>query len=136
MSKSNTADRLRQIMNERNLRQVDVIEMCQPYCKKYGVILNKSHLSQYLKGSFLPKQDKLTVLAHALGVSEVWLMGYDVDPLPKTETIKKDLTPAEQQFISQTRKINAEGKEMLMKYLNYLESEYKKRGESDVVQKA
>ncbi len=61
-------------------------------------------MSQYIKGTFEPKQDRVELLAKALQVSEAWLMGYDVPmerkrnalnlarydnimPLPKTKKI-------------------------------------------------
>ena len=78
MKKSNTAERLRFIMNERGLKQVDILRLCEPYCEKYGVKLQKNDLSQYLSGKVEPRQDKLTILGSALGVQEAWLMGYDV----------------------------------------------------------
>jgi len=75
---ANTAARLKQIMNEDNLKQVDIVNKAQPYCKKYDVKLNKSDISQYVSGKFEPSQDKLVILAMALDVSEAWLMGFDV----------------------------------------------------------
>ncbi len=76
--KQTTADRLNQIMSERNLKQVDILELCQPYCKKFNVKLNKNDLSQYVSGKVVPKQDKLSILSMALDVNEVWLMGYNL----------------------------------------------------------
>lgn len=78
MKKFTTADRLKQIMNERGLKQVEVLEACKPYCEKYNVPLRKNDLSQYVSGKVEPKQDKLSILGLALDVNEVWLMGYDV----------------------------------------------------------
>ena len=78
MKEISTSDRLKQLMNERGLKQVDILEACKPYCMKYGVKLNKNDLSQYFSGKVIPKQDKLSILAMALKVNEVWLMGYDV----------------------------------------------------------
>ena len=75
---SNTAQRLNELMRERNLKQVDIIEACQPFAEKYGVKIGKNDVSQYVKGEVVPGQDKLTILSLALNVSEVWLMGYDV----------------------------------------------------------
>ncbi len=80
MGRATTAQRLREVMEKRNLRQVDVLEMAQPFCEKYGVKLNKNDLSQYLSGKVQPKQDKLTLLGLVLNVSEGWLMGFDVSP--------------------------------------------------------
>ena len=75
----NTAQRLRQLMDERGLKQVDVLNACKPYSDKYDVYIRKNDLSQYLSGKVEPKQDKLTILGLALDVNEVWLMGYDIN---------------------------------------------------------
>ena len=76
--KVTTSDRLKYLMESRNLRQADILEKIKPYCEKYGVKIPRNVLSQYVTGKLMPKQDKLTILGLALGVSEVWLMGYDV----------------------------------------------------------
>ena len=78
MKKENTSARLKKIMSEQNLRQVDILSKTIPYCEKYGVKMNKSDLSQYCSGKTEPNQDKLFVLSLALNVSEAWLMGFDV----------------------------------------------------------
>lgn len=88
MKDKNTSYRLKEIMNERNLKQVDILEKVQPLCKKYNEKINKSHLSQWVSGTNEPNQRKLFILAEALNVSEVWLMGFDV-PMNKTD-IDKD----------------------------------------------
>ena len=76
--KETTAARLKLAMNQQGLKQAAVLDKAQPWCKKYGVRLSKSDLSQYVSGKVIPGQEKLTVLGRALGVSEAWLMGYDV----------------------------------------------------------
>lgn len=76
--KTTTSSRLKEIMNERNLRQVDILEMVAPYSKKMDIRLAKNDLSQYVSGKVEPSQEKLTLLSLALNVSEPWLMGYDV----------------------------------------------------------
>lgn len=78
MKKENTATRLKQIMSDENLRQVDILAKTMPYCKKYDVKMNKSDLSQYCSGKTEPNQDKLFVLSLALNVNEAWLMGFNV----------------------------------------------------------
>ena len=78
MEKVSTSERLKQIMRERNLKQVDILEMARPYAEKYNVKLNKGELSQFVNGKVEPGQWKLTILGLALDVSEAWLMGYDV----------------------------------------------------------
>lgn len=84
MKKYRTSDRLRQIMDERNLRQIDILNLTLPYCKKYGVKMNKSDISQYVSGKVEPNQDKLAVLGMSLNLNEAWLMGYDV-PMKRKE---------------------------------------------------
>lgn len=76
--KNTTASRLQQVMSERNLKQVDVISLSKVHQKELGVKLGKSALSQYINGKSTPDQEKLVLLARTLGVSEAWLMGYDV----------------------------------------------------------
>lgn len=84
---SNTAERLAEIMERENMKQVDIINRCKPYLKQYGVKMNKSGISQYLAGKSEPNQRKLAVLSEALGVSPDWLMGFGKD-LPKFKNDK------------------------------------------------
>ena len=95
MKELTTADRLKQIMSERGLKQVDILEACKPYCERYGVQLKKNDLSQYVSGKVEPKQDKLSILGMDLNVNEVWRMGYNV-----TEG-RKELEKLEQQLQSE-----------------------------------
>lgn len=90
MKKSNTADRLKQIMAERKIKQVDILRSAKPFCDKYGVKLAKNDLSQYVNGKVEPGQEKLTILGLALNVSEAWLMGFDV---PMGRESKKEQSP-------------------------------------------
>lgn len=77
------AERLREYMDMYNLRQVDVITKCRPYCRKNNVKLDKAQLNQYLSGIRSPGKTKLKMFAEVLGVSEAWLAGYDV-PMERT----------------------------------------------------
>lgn len=81
--KESTSDRLEQLMKERKLKQVDILNLSLPYCKKYNIKMNKSDISQYVSGKVEPSQEKLVVLGMALNVSEAWLMGFDVSPIRK-----------------------------------------------------
>lgn len=63
------AERLALAMSKKNLKQTDLI-------KQTGI--NKGALSSYLSGRYEPKQNNIYLLSKALGVSEAWLMGYDV----------------------------------------------------------
>ena len=78
MKTSNTAERLKEIMSTRKLKQIDILNLAAPFCKEYNVKLNKNDLSQYVSGKVEPGQHKLKILGLALDVNEAWLMGYDV----------------------------------------------------------
>ncbi len=80
--KATTADRLAELMDEMNILQADIIRMAAPICAKYNMKLSRSDLSQYISGKTEPGQAKLTIIAEALGVSEAWLMGFDVQKHP------------------------------------------------------
>lgn len=91
MKSENTSSRLKQIMAERHLKQVDILNLAKPFCEDLGVKLGRNDLSQYLSGKVEPGQWKLTILGLALNVSEAWLMGYDVPmdrekPTPVSES--------------------------------------------------
>lgn len=67
------ADRLRKILEIRNMKQVELCEKTQ---------LSSGLINKYLKGKAFARQDKLSILADALDTNEVWLMGYNV-PMDK-----------------------------------------------------
>lgn len=72
------SNRLQKALDYSNMKQVDLVE-------KTG--LDKTLINKYLAGIMKAKQDKLTILADALNVNEVWLMGYDI---PMDRNIKTD----------------------------------------------
>lgn len=82
-----TSQRLKEIMDMRNLRQADILRLTKPYCEKYNIKLGKNALSQYVSGKTEPGQERLSILGFALNVSEAWLMGYDVP-------MSRKITPA------------------------------------------
>lgn len=90
MDRVSTADRLRQIMEERNLRQIDILNLALPICARYDVKMNKSDISQYVSGKVEPSQEKLVVLGMALNVTESWLMGFDVSSERKDTQIQAE----------------------------------------------
>lgn len=89
MERTTTADRLKQIMKERRLRQVDIIRLCDAYSLAFNITITKSNLSLYLKGRVVPSQEKLFLLSCALNVSEQWLLGFDV-PMDRDEETQKE----------------------------------------------
>lgn len=78
---ANTSDRLREAMKAANKTQADLV-------RETG--LSKSTLSRYLSGGFEPKQNAIHKLAMALGVSEMWLWGFDVPMQRETKKAATD----------------------------------------------
>lgn len=68
MKTSSFAERLRQVMNEYGLKRADIV-------KRTG--LHKSTISYYLSGKREPARDNIFIIAKALNVNPVWLMGLD-----------------------------------------------------------
>ena len=64
------ANRLKKALDYNNMKPVELARKTN---------INKSLISSYLSGVCKAKQDKLDLIAKTLGVSEAWLMGYDVD---------------------------------------------------------
>ncbi len=79
---ASTYDRLRQAFSESALKQADLVRITG---------IDKSSISLYLSGKVTPKGDKLYKLAIALGVSPVWLSGFNV-PM-NDETPIKPIVP-------------------------------------------
>ncbi len=90
MKTSNTSQRLKEIMNIKGLKQIDILNKIEPICKKYEVKMGSNDLSQYVTGKVEPSQKKLSVLAEALETNEVWLMGYDVTMEPNLSENKEN----------------------------------------------
>lgn len=87
------AQRLRDGLDIRQMNQTELAKRSQ---------ISKSSISRYIKGDWEGKQGAVYALAKALGVTEAWLMGYDVpmeaeeapspipagfEPLPEMATI-------------------------------------------------
>lgn len=98
--KESFSKRMKEAMELRNIKQVDL-------CERTG--LGKSAISQYLSGTYEPKQKGVYVIARALDVSEAWLMGYDV-PIERIEHIKTDITKEEKKFLDLFNQLDKEDK--------------------------
>lgn len=133
MEKENTSNRIKKIMADRGLKQVDIIKLCEPICKKYNdeynldIQIKKNDLSQWISGLYNPGHRKLAILAEALDVSPVWLMGYDVSMDDKLVVVVDDDIGnfKKGQFLRK--------KEEIEEYSNLLESsieKYKKKIEA------
>lgn len=101
MSECLFSSRLREAMDSRGLKQIDLLNLAAPYCQQYHVHLGKSALCQYLSGAIVPRQDKLIVLARALNVSESWLLGYESLSSENSDSLESQIPL--QQFLRQFR---------------------------------
>lgn len=77
-------ERLSSILAERGMNQADLAQ-------RSGI--RASSISDYLKGKYAPKQDKIDLMAKALSIDPAWLMGYEstekISPTP-SNIIKTD----------------------------------------------
>lgn len=79
-----TADRIREGMLLRGLKQADLVE-------KTGI--SKGALSSYISGRYVPKQNNTYLIAKALNVNEAWLMGADVPMERKSDFTDNSVPP-------------------------------------------
>lgn len=93
----NCSKRIAKALSIRNMKQSELCERTK---------IPKSAISQYLSGAFEPKQDRLHIIAKALDVDPVWLMGYDV-PMEKQKNSPEEptLTEGEKMVLELFRKI-------------------------------
>lgn len=66
--KKSFVERFNEVVKEKNVSQTEL-------AKRSGI--TQSSISDWLKGKYLPKQDKVHALADALNVSPSYLMGWD-----------------------------------------------------------
>ena len=76
MPKETFADRLKDALNRQGMKQVDVIRAAS----QAGVKLGKSHMSQYVSGKTIPREEILRFLAKTLQVTPEWLAGAGNEP--------------------------------------------------------
>lgn len=134
MKVSNTSQRLKEVMNKKGLKQVDILNKIQPLCKKYNIKMGSNDLSQYVTGKVEPSEKKLKALAEVLGTNEIWLMGYDVTDSPDLKILGENdyLTlpiDIEKAGIKKGNEIKASDLTTLIKGLLFLIDEYKNDNE-------
>ena len=84
------AVRIKKALSARNMKQSELCEKTK---------IPKSALSEYISGAYEPKQDRLFLMAQALDVDPVWLMGFDV-PMEQ----EKKSSPSEPQQLTEGEK--------------------------------
>ena len=89
--------------------------------------ISKSSITHYCKGDWEAKQDSIYLLAHALNVSEAWLMGYDVSKsrnIISSGTVPpiSPATPVLQALAEAFAQLNEECRSKLLEYADDLVS--------------
>ncbi len=118
MKRKTVGQRLKEIMDKRGLKQVDIIEASKPFFTD-KVKISKTDLSQYVNDKAEPRSDKLYILAKGLNVPEQWLLGFDDDdstvstPTPRTA----DLADEDVIFTYEGKKIPPEDLEYMKRIL-------------------
>lgn len=126
--KYSTQDRLKELLEEKKLKQVDLLELAKPFKEKYKINLSRSTISEYLSGKSRPDQNKIFLLAKIFDVSEGWLLGYDV---PKYKTDDETTTRLEQIKIN-VEKMTIENQEKTLDYTEQLLNIQNKTQEDEV----
>lgn len=111
-NKTPLAKRLKTALLMRNMKQSELCEKTK---------IPKSAMSQYISGSFEPKQDRIYIIAKALDVSEAWLMGYDV-PLQKPTPENETTDERHARWIKEFEKLSDNGKQLLLDSIKRLEA--------------
>lgn len=95
------ATRIRKALSIRSMTQSEL-------CRRTKIAT--SAMSEYIKGLYDPKQDKIYIMAQALNVDPVWLMGFDVPMEKEDKKISHDelqLTEGEKALIKLLRRVPA-----------------------------
>jgi len=104
------SERIAKALSIRNMKQSELCERTK---------IPKSAISQYLSGAFEPKQDRLHLIANALDVSPVWLMGYDV-PMEREKKIPPNeptLTEGEKMLLDLFKRVPEDQQQLVLQMI-------------------
>ena len=108
---STFSGRLNEALDIRQIKPVDL-------SKRTGI--SEATISQYRSGYAKPKQKKLALLADALRVNPVWLMGLNV-PMEIQRTVDTQAeTDSGIDFVIETMKSNHENYDRLLSYAKFI----------------
>jgi len=79
MESSIFATRLNELLQQKKIKQVDLVRLAE----EKGIKLGKSHISQYVSGKTVPRKEILQFLADVLSVAPDWLLGKQEEALAK-----------------------------------------------------
>ena len=112
MKNSNSKERIKLLMDHFCINQTEL-------CKKTGI--QKSALSNYLKGDREPRQDQISLIADPFNINPAWLMGYDVPMFMQAASTHSNssalnLSDKEIVLLDNYRALNTLGKRKLLEY--------------------
>ena len=82
MKHPKTARRLRYALSTNNLKPKELSDLCG---------ISKASISQYYNGAHIPSNISAGKMASILGVSPLWLMGFDVPPQDDAKSVRNSL---------------------------------------------
>ena len=135
MRSSNPSERLKQLMSERNLKQVEILEKSLPYQKELGIKMGKSTLSQYVNGVQSPDQHRIYLLSKTLEVSEPWLMGYDVEKKRVPDNERNSTSNEQSEILPIYNKLEEPRQEKVLHFAKEQLEEQKKSKTSSIFDK-
>ena len=84
MKSSIFATRLTTLLQEKKLKQIELVRLAE----EKGIKLGKSYISQYLSGKTIPRKEILQFLADTFEVDADWLLGKEIKKEEYNTTIK------------------------------------------------
>ena len=102
------AERLKYYMDEAGMKQTELVEKSQ---------ISKSTISEYLSGSYEPKQRNIYKLAMALGIKPSQLMGISGPRIVKMPPI--ELNQPERELITKYRKLTDVAQDRVQKMVDF-----------------
>lgn len=129
----NFKDRLNKALAIRNITPAEL-------SKRTGI--SESTISQYRSGYSKPKKERLEIIAKALSINPVWLMGFNTSMIAiplyhednemgkalRLHDMNESLKIAEEDYllIKQFKSLNEEGQKKVLEYLEMIEKLYRK----------
>ena len=92
--------------------------------------VNKVSISQYVNGTHAPSNLSAGKMAAVLGVSPVWLMGFDVPMVDAPSGVSRTLSSDAVELLDDYSKLNEAGRQEVRKYTRILSGndEYTEKG--------
>lgn len=102
--------RIKKALSIRGMKQSELCEKTK---------IPKSALSEYISGAYEPKQDRVFLIAQALDVDPVWLMGFDV-PMEKEKKVpphEPKLTEGEEAMLELFRLVPEDQQKLVLQMI-------------------